>query len=79
MDFARILVVLSLASFLGLVFGEENLDEWTIEFFEQHCYECHDPDTEKGGLDLFALTGDLSNAETTRAWVRIHDRVRKRN
>jgi len=45
-------------------------------FFEQHCYDCHDPDMEKGGLDLFSLSDDLSDPETTRLWVRIHDRVR---
>lgn len=47
MDSARILVVFSLANFLGLAFGEENLEEWTIGFFEQHCP--HGKDEEKLG------------------------------
>ncbi|MEY4485321.1 MAG: hypothetical protein RL693_2773, partial [Verrucomicrobiota bacterium] len=44
-------------------------------FFEGHCYDCHDTETKKGGLDLSALSDDLSKMETMAKWVRIHDRV----
>ena len=44
-------------------------------FFENHCYECHDDASEKGGLDLFRLSTDLTDPETMQKWVRIFDRV----
>jgi len=45
-------------------------------FFDAHCVECHDAEVKKGGLDLSALSADLSKADVMRVWVRIHDRVR---
>ena len=44
-------------------------------FFEQHCIECHDADSQKGGLDLTALPGTFTaSADFARA-VKIHDRI----
>ena len=46
-----------------------------VPFLEQHCYDCHDADEKKGGLDLtsFALKlDDLANFET---WVKVHDAI----
>ncbi|MEM1442643.1 MAG: DUF1592 domain-containing protein [Verrucomicrobiota bacterium] len=55
---------------------EEILDS-IDPFFDAHCYDCHDDLVAKGGLDLFALSTDLSDAENLRRWVRIFDRVKK--
>ncbi len=44
-------------------------------FFEAHCYECHDELSEKGGLDLYAISTDLSDPAILEKWVRIYDRV----
>lgn len=44
-------------------------------FLEQHCYDCHDSDTKKGGLDLTSLGTDYQKADLMAKWVRIHDRV----
>jgi hypothetical protein len=44
-------------------------------FFENHCYECHDDVSEKGGLDLYSLSTDLTDPGTMQKWVRIFDRV----
>ena len=44
-------------------------------FFAQHCTECHDAATKKGGLDLTALKPDLADAENFARWVKIHDRI----
>lgn len=41
-------------------------------FLERHCYDCHDSDTKKGGLDLTQLT---LGAESTARWIKIHDAV----
>lgn len=44
-------------------------------FFRDHCIGCHEAADPAGGLDLTALAADLSDAETFRTWVAIHDRV----
>ncbi|MDF1861041.1 MAG: DUF1592 domain-containing protein [Verrucomicrobiales bacterium] len=44
-------------------------------FFEKHCHECHDDLTTKGGLDLYALSRDLSDPATITQWIRIYDRI----
>ncbi|MEM1296936.1 MAG: DUF1592 domain-containing protein [Verrucomicrobiota bacterium] len=46
-----------------------------IPFLEDHCYDCHDDTTQKGGLDLFELGLDLSDEAVQAKWVRIYDRV----
>ena len=43
----------------------------------QTCFECHDKDIQKGGLDLTALPYDLTDAATRQRWVRVYDRVEK--
>lgn len=47
---------------------------------ETHCIDCHDGEGAEGGLDLStsgtpALGVDLSDPETMRRWVLLHDRV----
>src|SRR5438034_11711597 len=44
-------------------------------FVEQYCVECHDADTQKGGLDLTALKFDPANSTNFSSWVLVHDRV----
>lgn len=44
-------------------------------FLEQHCFECHDAETKKGGIDLTALKLDLANSVNFSQWVTVHDRV----
>jgi hypothetical protein len=43
-------------------------------FLKQHCYECHDSEAAKGGLDLTSLAYGDEPAVHVR-WVRIFDRV----
>ncbi|MFM7209858.1 MAG: c-type cytochrome domain-containing protein, partial [Verrucomicrobiota bacterium] len=41
-------------------------------FLEKHCFECHDEETKKGGLDLTTLGAEKSNPAK---WTQIHDAV----
>lgn len=43
-------------------------------FFEQHCYDCHDSDTQKGNIDLTALTWDAPHLDQ---WIRVHDAIER--
>jgi Protein of unknown function (DUF1592)/Protein of unknown function (DUF1588)/Protein of unknown function (DUF1585)/Protein of unknown function (DUF1587)/Protein of unknown function (DUF1595)/Planctomycete cytochrome C len=44
-------------------------------FLEDHCAECHDAQTKKGGLDLDALPFQPDDPKTFAEWVKVHDRV----
>src|SRR4026208_619684 len=47
------------------------------QFLEKHCFECHDAEVKKGGLDLTALKFDPANSTNFSVWVLVHDRVSK--
>ena len=52
--------------------------EWPASqrgFVERYCSDCHDAAAREGGLDLAALSQDLTDAETLRRWVRVYDRI----
>lgn len=44
-------------------------------FLDQHCFECHDAEMKKGGLDLTTLKFDLADPANFSQWVLVHDRV----
>ena len=41
-------------------------------FLEKHCYECHDKETKKGGLDLESLGSEKQQLDH---WIKVHDAV----
>lgn len=45
--------------------------------FEQHCYDCHDSDSKKGGLDLAALKWKPDDAENLQQWTKVFDKVER--
>jgi mono/diheme cytochrome c family protein len=45
-------------------------------FIEKHCFECHDSDSNQGGLDLTSLKFDAHDPKLFALWVKVHDRVR---
>ena len=44
-------------------------------FLNSYCYECHDEDVKKGGLDLVGLQDNLSDPANFKIWQKVHDRV----
>ncbi|MDA8745294.1 DUF1592 domain-containing protein [Rubripirellula amarantea] len=48
----------------------------TMRLVERSCIGCHEGPDGEGGLDLTALSTDLSDPNVAMAWVRIHDRVK---
>ena len=62
----------------GTVLSAGHLDSGSLEpFLENHCYECHDSDVDKGGLNLEGLSRDLDERETFDRWVLVYDRINK--
>ncbi len=70
-------------SALGLVFlilpclSAADLPSANHQFLEDHCFDCHDADMKKGGLDLTALPFEPTRPTNFTTWVLIHDRVTK--
>ena len=46
-------------------------------FMEKHCFECHDTETAKGGLDLTKANFDPTDAKNAAKWVKVFDRSRE--
>lgn len=46
-------------------------------FFDQHCFDCHEKGTAKGGLDLEAADAAMAGTEQVELWTRVFDRVAK--
>ena len=67
----RVCLLLTLADSLSA--GE--LPAASRQFLDKHCFECHDAEMRKGGLDLTALKFDPANSTNFAAWVLVHDRV----
>jgi len=44
-------------------------------FVDAHCIDCHEGDEADGGIDFLELDFDLSNEETARRWILVHDKV----
>jgi hypothetical protein len=55
-----------------------NLLLLALPLIQQHCAACHNPKTASGGLDLTTLSSDLKDRSTRDRWIRIHDRIEKR-
>ena len=53
----------------------DDLPESLHLLIENHCADCHDDMTTKGGLDLFALDWDLNDPHISSRWVKVHDQI----
>lgn len=45
--------------------------------FDQHCYDCHDADSKKGGLDLTELKWKPDDTENLQQWTKVFDKVER--
>ena len=44
-------------------------------FFETHCTDCHDDETQKGNFNLTSLQMDFSNPDNLIKWKNVYDRI----
>ena len=57
------------------------LHPWLLEaaidrsFLQSYCYECHDGDVQKGGLNLEGLAVSLEDPKDFAVWELVHDRL----
>jgi len=45
--------------------------------FDQHCYDCHDSEANKGGLDLVVLKWKPDDTENLQQWTKVFDKVER--
>lgn len=45
-------------------------------FLQKNCFECHDAEDSKGGLDLSSLKFNANDPKLFAEWVKVHDRIR---
>ena len=62
---------------ISLVASARELPTSASSLLKQSCFECHNKETIEGGLDLTALSFELSDRAVRERWVRIHDRIEK--
>jgi len=55
--------------------ADDRVDASVTPFFEDHCFECHDSGTQKGGLNLEELTLKLDDPVVRKRWILLHDRL----
>src|SRR5204863_8118727 len=65
-----LLTVVSLVA-VGRIWASESAP--SRAFLERFCFECHDADMAKGGLDLTALKFDTNDPKIFSKWATIHD------
>ncbi|MBI1374458.1 MAG: DUF1592 domain-containing protein [Phycisphaera sp.] len=71
----RVAVVAALA--VSLCGVAAHADPFGKTFIQDHCSDCHADGMKKGGFTFDKLGTDLTDAETMRRWVLVHDRVAK--
>lgn len=66
---------LCLLAGLGATLRAAELPAASLAFLDQHCLNCHDAETKKGGLDLEALALAPTDKANFEQWVRVHDKA----
>ncbi|MGV3608906.1 MAG: DUF1592 domain-containing protein [Planctomycetaceae bacterium] len=69
--------LIAYASLLHPVASADDLPAPTLLLLKQACGDCHGPETAEGGLDISALSLELSTSAVRERWIRIHDRIEK--
>jgi hypothetical protein len=67
--------------FSGIVLLGDELPPAALNFFEQHCFECHagNEDSLEGDVNLGESSVNWSSAETLELWTTIHEVVESRD
>lgn len=69
--------LIAYASLLHPVASADELPAPTLLLLKQACGDCHGAETAEGGLDISALSLELSTSAVHERWIRIHDRIEK--
>ena len=62
-------------SMTGVMAAEPMMESRFGQLLDQHCIECHDAETKKGGLDLTGMNWQPDSAEIIQLMTKVHDKV----
>lgn len=62
---------------VGALTTSASSEEVVPAFIRTHCADCHNAQTNEGGLDLTSLVVNPSQPENFVLWVKVHDRVQQ--
>jgi hypothetical protein len=68
------ILCLAVVSFIAGAAGAADASK-VQPFLKQHCLECHDADSQKGGLNLTVLKADFATKTNSDTWEKVFDRV----
>ena len=71
LDFSCVLVI----AISSIASSAAPLHEDLEPFLEENCFDCHDDETSKGGLNLLSLEFAPDRAENFKLWERVFDRI----
>ncbi len=74
---AKRLSAIVAAGLVSLAGGDVDAADRLEGLVREHCLDCHDAETAKGGLDLSRTPFDPANAKNRAIWILVHDRVEK--
>jgi hypothetical protein len=60
---------------LIIFYGQTSGADPTAVFLSEHCFECHDSDVKKAGLDLTSLDLERLDASSLNSWQHVYERV----
>ncbi len=71
----RIYFLFITLSFISQLAADVQVPKSLEPFFENYCYNCHDPESEKGDLNLQDLSRKITNATDAEHWQDILDQM----
>jgi hypothetical protein len=71
----KIALLVCLQSMAPALWADDRIAVEVVPFLEDHCFECHDSATQKGELDLEALSLKLDDPAGMKTWIMVHDRL----
>ncbi len=67
--------IVALVTSLITLVASSSLSAELTPFLADHCFDCHDDATQKGGLNLETLAQDFDDAGNIGTWIKVHDRL----
>ncbi len=72
---ARIFIIILLSATALLSAADNGFEQQLLPFLENHCFDCHNDDTQKGDLALHTLNPDIVNGGDEAIWAIVLDQL----
>ena len=72
---ARIFIIILLSATAFLSAEDNGFEQQLLPLLENHCFDCHNDDTQKGDLALHTLNPDVVNGGDEAIWAVVLDQL----